>query len=49
MGNYYLKVTITSQIEVVDCETLQEAKNYIIEQIKQSSLPDYYDIEIEEN
>ena len=48
MKNYYMKVVIETEIEVCDCENVEEAIRFLENQIEDFNLPDFYEIEIKE-
>lgn len=37
MQSYYIQLKIIKQIEVVDCENIEQAKNYVLEQLRENA------------
>jgi hypothetical protein len=36
MKNFYIKLQITKEIEVVDCKNLEEAKQFVLNQLQEN-------------
>jgi|LGVF01.2.fsa_nt_gb hypothetical protein len=48
MSNYMIKITMTTEIEIYDEESLESAKNYVQNELDNYALPFDFEIKLEE-